>query len=151
MTRAFRPAFATAAVFATALAATVVAGAAEDPISARKALMKATGKQAGVAAAMIKGEAPFDLDKAKAAFAAFQDTAARAPALFPGPPKDGEDTAALPAIWQNKSDFEARFAKLGVDAKAAEASLTDLASLKTALGGVGKDCGGCHENYRVKK
>jgi cytochrome c556 len=27
----------------------------------------------------------------------------------------------------------------------------DLDSLKAALGAVGKDCGGCHETYRIKK
>ncbi|MGO9357769.1 MAG: c-type cytochrome [Xanthobacteraceae bacterium] len=138
-------------VVAAAMAVTVAAVAAEDPITVRKALMKATGKQAGVGAAMIKGEAPFDLAKAKAIFVAIQDTAAKAPTLFPVAAKDGDDTAALPAIWQNKADFEARFTKLGVDAKAAEASVTDLASFKTAFSGVGKDCGGCHENYRLKK
>ncbi|MDR3465393.1 MAG: cytochrome c [Xanthobacteraceae bacterium] len=132
-------------------AATVAAVAADDPIAARRALMKETGKQAAAGAAMIKGEAPFDLDKAKAIFVTIQNTAVKAPPLFPDTSKQGGETAALPAIWDNKADFEARFTKLGADAKAAEASVTDLASFKTAFGGVGKDCGGCHETYRLKK
>jgi cytochrome c556 len=49
------------------------------------------------------------------------------------------------------ADVKVRFAKLGEDAKAAEASVTDLDSLKVALGAVGKNCGGCHETYRMKK
>ena len=48
-------------------------------------------------------------------------------------------------------DFKAMFAKLGTDAKAAEGSVTDLDSFKAAFGNVGKDCGGCHQTYRVKK
>jgi cytochrome c556 len=137
-------------VGALVLGVTAVA-AQQDPIEARKALMKATGKQAAAGAAMIKGEAPFDLAKAKAIFVALQETATKAPALFPDNSKVGGETAALPKIWENKADFEAKFAKLGADAKAAEASVTDLDSFKTAFGGVGKDCGSCHETYRQKK
>jgi cytochrome c556 len=49
-------------------------------------------------------------------------------------------------------DFKARLAKLGSDAKAAEASVKDLESFKAAFGNIGKnDCGGCHEKYCVKK
>src|SRR5947208_2700512 len=113
-------------VVAGALALGITAVAAQDPIAARKALMKSTGQQAGSGAAMVKGEAPFDLAKAKAVFVAFQDTAAKAPALFPDTSKTGGETAALPKIWENKADFDARLTKFGADAKAAEASVTDL-------------------------
>jgi cytochrome c556 len=137
-----------AGMFAVTL---VAAAAADDPIAARKALMKDNGNQAKLGVAMIKGEAPFDLAKAKAIFASFEEAAAKAPPLFPDTAKEGGETAALPAIWQDKADFEARFTKFGADAKAAEASVTDLASFKTAFSGIGKDCGGCHELYRQKK
>lgn len=140
-----------ALVIAGALALGVTAVAAQDPIAARRALMKDTGKQAGGGAAMVRGEAPFDLAKAKAIFVAVQKQAAEAPALFPDNSKTGGETAALPAIWQSKADFDARFVKMGADAKAAEASVTDLDSFKVAFGGVGKNCGGCHELYRLKK
>ncbi len=123
----------------------------ESPIKARQALMKANGDQAKIAAAMAKGEKPFDLAAAKKVFATFANAAAKVPALFPPTSKTGEDTAALPAIWENMDDFKARLAKLGEDSRAAEASVTDLATFKTALGTVGKDCGGCHEKYRQKK
>lgn len=136
---------------AMVLGITVVAAQSQDPIAARKALMKATGKNAGAGAAMVRGEAPFDLAKAKEIFVAVQETAAKAPALFPDNSKEGGETAALPKIWEAKADFDARFVKLGADAKAAEASVTDLDSFKVAFGGVGKNCGGCHELYRVKK
>ncbi len=139
-------------VVAGLLAATLaVAVAADDPIKARKALMKENGNQAKVGVAMVKGEAPFDLAKAKAMFAAFEDAATKAPPLFPDTAKEGGETAALPAIWKDKADFESRFTKFGADAKAAQSSVTDLASFKTAFTAVGKDCGGCHELYREKK
>jgi cytochrome c556 len=105
---------------------------------------------------MIKGEAPFDLDKVQKIFATLEDTAAKAPALFPANSID-EATAddpfsASPKIWDDMADFKARLAKLGTDAKEAAASVKDLDSFKEAFGNIGKnDCGGCHEKYRLKK
>ena len=129
-----------------------VAAAQQDPIAARKALMKANGDQAKIGAAMMKGEAPFDLDKAQKIFATFQDAAAKAPSLFPDNSKTGGETAADPKIWEDMDDFKARFDKFGADAKDAAAKVTDLDSFKAAFGNIGKnDCGGCHENYRIKK
>lgn len=142
------------AVFAVAVIALGIGAAIaqQDPIAARKSLMKTNGDQAKVGAAMMKGEAPFDLDKVRKMFAAFEDAAEKMPSLFPANSKTGGDTAADPKIWQNMDDFKARFAKLDADAKDAIAKVTDLDSFKAAFGSIGKnDCGGCHEKYRIKK
>ncbi|HML12114.1 MAG TPA: cytochrome c, partial [Xanthobacteraceae bacterium] len=113
------------AVAAVALAVTAVA-AQSDPIAARKALMKKNGDEAKIGAAMAKGEAPFDASKVDTIFATFADAAAKAPALFPDNSKTGGDTAALPAIWENKADFDARLAKFGAAAKEAQGKVKDL-------------------------
>jgi cytochrome c556 len=144
----FASAVATVAV--VALGATVVL-AQQDPIAARKALMKANGQGAGALAKMVKGEAPFDPAMAKKAFASFEDAAAKMPALFPDNSKIGGETAASPKIWENMADLKARFVKLGNDAKAADASVKDLDSLKAAFSQLGKNCNDCHELYRLKK
>jgi cytochrome c556 len=139
------------AVAAIALGVSV-AVAQQDPIAARKALMKANGDEAKIGAAMMKGEAPFDLDKVHKIFATWEDAAAKMPSLFPDNSKTGGETAADPKIWENMDDLKARFAKLGTDAKDAAAKVTDLDSFKAAFGSIGKnDCGGCHQQYRVKK
>src|SRR6516165_10076055 len=127
-----------------------VATAQQDPIAARKALMKANGDQAKIGAAMVKGEAPFDLTKARAIFVTFVDAAGKMPALFPENSKTGGETTAAAKIWEDMADFKARFEKLGTDSKAAEAKVTDLASFKDSFGAVAKNCGGCHELYRIK-
>jgi len=137
------------AAAAVALGVTAVM-AQQDPIAARKAIMKANGQQAGIGSKMAKGEEPFALDKAKKVFATYQDVA-KAHALFPESSKTGGDTAALPAIWQNKADFEARLTKLANDAKSAEAATKDLDTFKAQFTEVQKNCGGCHETYRQKK
>lgn len=125
--------------------------AAGNPIIARQELMKDNGKHAKMGAAMAKGEAPFDLAKAKVIFATFENSAAKMPDLFPADSKTGHDTTASPKIWKNLADVKARFKKLGEDAKAASASVKDLTSFKAAFGAIGKDCGGCHREYRIKK
>jgi cytochrome c556 len=142
--------FAAGLVAAVALTTTAVV-AQQDPIAARQALMKDNGKAAGALAKMLKGESPFDLATAQQSFKTFQDVSAKMPALFPADSKTGGDTTASPKIWENMDDFKARFVKFAADAKAAEASVKDLDGLKAAMGNIGKDCGGCHETYRIKK
>jgi cytochrome c556 len=139
-----------AAVAIVALGTTAVASQ-QDPIAARKALMKANGQAAGGLAKMVKGEAPFDLPTAQKAFATFEDAASKMPVLFPDNSKIGGETTAAPKIWEDTADFKARFVKLGNDAKAANASVKDLDSLKTTFPEFAKNCGGCHEIYRIKK
>ena len=139
-------------VLAAAIAAigvtTVVAQS--DPLAARKAIMKGVGDQSRIARDMIDGKMPFNADAAKKVFATFEDAAGKMPALFPDNSKGG-DTAALPAVWENKSDFTAKFAKFGADSKAAAAQVKDLDSFKAQMGEVGKNCGGCHNTYRKKQ
>jgi cytochrome c556 len=123
----------------------------QDPIAARKAIMKKNGDEAKIGTQFMKGEAPFDLAKAKAIFAAYQDAASKAPNLFPDNSKTGGETAALPAIWEKKDDFNAKLKKFGEDAKEAEGKVTDEVSFKATFPNVQKNCGGCHETYRLKK
>ena len=136
---------------ATTLALGMSIAVAESPIAARQALMKKNGEAAKIGAAFMKGEAPFDLAKAKAIFAAYADAASKMPALFPDDSKTGEKTEALPVIWEKMDDFKAKFAKFGADAKDAQDKVTDEASFKATFPVVQKNCGGCHQTYRQKK
>jgi cytochrome c556 len=143
-------------IAAVALGVTA-AVAQQDPIAARKALMKANGDAAKTAGAMIKGDTPFDVTAAQKIFATFADAAAKMPGLFPDSSKSeagspaADAFSASPKVWEDMADFKARFAKFGDDAKAASASVKDLDSFKAAIGDIGKnDCGGCHQIYRLK-
>jgi cytochrome c556 len=140
----------------TALAVAVLAFGAtalvaqSDPIAARKALMKANGDQNRVATEMLEGKRPFNLDEAKKVLATFAEAGEKAPALFPDDSKTGGDTAALPAVWENKSDFQAKLAKFAHDSKAALDVTKDLDSFKVQITEVRKNCGGCHQTYRKR-
>jgi cytochrome c556 len=138
------------AVAVVALAATALV-AQTDPIKARKDLMEANGKQSKAGNDMVQGKQPFNLDAAKKVFAAFQEAGEKEPALFPDTSKTGGKTAALPAIWENNADFDARFAKLASDSKAAIEATKDLDTFKAQFTEVTKNCGGCHQVYRKKE
>ena len=99
------------AALATIALGASVALAQQEPIKERKELMKNNADQAKIGAAMVKGEEPFDLAKAKKIFAAFENTATKAPALFPANSIDkatsDDPYSAKPEIWQNMDDFKA--------------------------------------------
>ena len=60
------------------------------------------------------------------------------------------DYSASPKIWEDKAGFAAKiesFAKVVTEAKA---KIKDLDSLKAELPVIGKECGGCHETFRLK-
>jgi cytochrome c556 len=137
------------------LAATALLGgvtvllAQSDPIAQRKELMKSNGSHAKNVSQMVKGEAPFDAAKADAAFTTWGENAQKIPALFASPPPAGADTRALPKIWQDKADFDAKhqaFVKAVADGKGKTKSADEL---KAAFPAVSKACGDCHEPYRA--
>jgi cytochrome c556 len=122
-----------------------------DPIAARQALMKTNGRQAKLGSEMIRGNVPFDVEKAQGIFVSFIDAANKMPNLFPENSKAGGETTASPEIWLHLDDVKARFAKFAADAKAAQDSSKDVDSFRAAFRSVAQNCDGCHERYRVKK
>jgi cytochrome c556 len=136
------------AVTATAVIAQVSVSPA---IKQRQELMKGQGAAVKEPGAMMKGEMPFDLTKVQASLTSLQGSAKKAPGLFPDDSKTGGDTAALPAIWEKKSDFDPRFAKLGTDAATAAGAIKDEATFKAEWPKVVSNCGGCHKEYRKPK
>ncbi len=122
-----------------------------DPLEDREAAMKGMGKAVGAIAPIAKGEAPFDAAAVAAAFAALNESAQKidVAVMFPAG-STGE--AGSPKIWENLADFQAKMDQLKADAAAAAATApADLAALQAQFGTVTKNCGGCHELYRVKK
>ncbi len=139
------------AVLALAAGSAAVLAQSADPIAERKALMKSVGAATGTASRMVRGQAPFDLAKAKETFKTYQDVAAKMPSLYPENTKTGGDTSAAPKIWEDKAGFDAAFAKFAKDAAEASAKTTDEASFKAAFGPVAANCNSCHETYRIMR
>jgi len=135
---------------AVALASSAVV-AQSSAIAERKQIMKGVGAAAKNGAALVKGTEPYDNEKAIAVFTTYANAAAKMPSLFPEDSKTGGDTTASPKIWSDMDGFKAAFAKMEADAKAAQGSVKDLDSFKTAFSAMGRNCGACHETYRISK
>ncbi|MGO8908944.1 MAG: c-type cytochrome [Bradyrhizobium sp.] len=125
----------------------------QDQVKRTQDMMKGNGKNAGALAAMVKGEKPYDQAAVNAALAQFEDTIKKFPTLFPDSTKGLKpegDYFASPKVWEDRAGFDEHiksFAKSVADAKG---KITDLDALKATLPVIGKQCGGCHETYRVK-
>ena len=126
----------------------------QDLVKQSQDIMKANAKNlGGVLIAMVKGEKPYDQTAVAAALAQLDDTAKKLPKLYPDSLKAAKfegDYGPSPKIWEDKAGFQAKidsFAKVVTEAKA---KIKDIDSLKAVAPGIGKECGGCHETYRVK-
>ena len=138
------------AIMPIVLALGVSGALAADVIAQRRALMHDDGIAAKKLFDMAKGTVPFDLAVARASLKTLANGAEKTPLLFPDDSKTGGGTAALPAIWENKADFNARFAKFSKDVAEAIAQTKDEASFKAVNPKVFENCGGCHERYKAK-
>ena len=121
----------------------------QDVIDKRQTFMKHSAAEAKIGSSMIKGETPFDLAKVQEIYATFATDAAAMPTLFPDCSKTGDHTTAGPAVWDKSADFKAAIAKFAADIKTAQNTTKDLDGLKTNFQTIGKDCGSCHQTFRV--
>jgi cytochrome c556 len=126
----------------------------QDLVKQNQDTMKSNAKNLGGMVAMVKGEKPFDQATVTAALAQLDETAKKLPTMFPDSIKGmnpGGDYEVSPKIWEDKAGFKARidaFAKIVAEAKT---KITDLDTLKATAPAIGKECGNCHETFRIKK
>jgi cytochrome c556 len=126
----------------------------QDIVKDRQAQMKANGRAlGGTLSAMAKGDKPYDQAAIDAAFATLEDCVKKMPTAFADSTKGlkGEgDYSASPKVWDDKAGFAAKVDSFGKTVADAKAKVKDLDSLKANVGAIGKECGGCHETYRLK-
>ena len=144
----------TALVVGALLLGAGVVMAQQDLVKQNQDTMKANAKNLGGMIAMVKGEKPYDQATVTAALAQLDETAKKLPTMFPDSIKGmnpGGDYEVSPKIWDDKAGFKAKidgFAKIVTEAKT---KITDLDTLKATAPAIGKECGNCHEIFRIKK
>jgi cytochrome c556 len=125
----------------------------QDQVKQAQTYMKGNGKNAAALAAIVKGEKPYDQATVDTALAQFADTASKLPTLFPDGSKGLKtegDYSASPKVWEDKAGFSEHIASFSKAVTDAKASIKDLDTLKASFPAIGKQCGACHETFRVK-
>ena len=153
-----RSPFVISAFCAIAVAGAAFAGghAGNPAVTARKAHMQLYQHNAGLLFAMAKGDVDYSADAASAAAdnLAALSTLSQQGYWMPGTSTDdlGEQTRALPAIWQEGS----KAGEIGGSLAEAAAALAAVAgdgkeAMTGALGPVGQACTACHKDYRQSR
>jgi len=126
----------------------------QDVVKSTQAQMKATGRALGATLApMNKGEKPYDQAAVDEALKTLDETAKKLPDMFPASIKAAKfegDYNTSPKIWEDAAGFKAKIEDFTKAVSDARAKIKDLDSLKANFPAIGKACGGCHENFRVK-
>jgi cytochrome c556 len=124
----------------------------ETLVKQRQSAMTLQGKYFGPMAGMAQGKVPYNADTV-AMNAAFLDALSRMP--WDGFAESTKDvkSAALPAVWSEGAKFKEAQENFqnAVQALVKVSRGGDEAAQKAAIGGVGKTCGGCHQNFREKQ
>jgi len=126
----------------------------ETLVKQRQAAMTLQAKYFGPMAGMAQGKVPYNAETV-AYNSALLDALSRMPwdGFAPASKDSTAKTAALPAVWGEPDKFKAaqeNFHK-AVAALVAVSRGGDEAAQKAAIGGVGKACGGCHQDFREKQ
>jgi cytochrome c556 len=126
----------------------------QDLVKHSQDTMKANAKNlGGVLIAMVKGEKPYDQAAVNAALVQLEDTAKKLPTMYPASLKGAKfegDYGPSPKIWEDQAGFHAKIESFGKVVAEAKTKIKDLDSLKATAPGIGKECGGCHETFRLK-
>jgi len=138
----------TAAVVAGLVAATA-AYAQTNVIQQRRAAMKAIGEQTDIAASILKGQAPFSVEKAELVFQTYKDKMVGFEKLFP-PGSDTGETKATAAVWSDRAGYDAAIAKFNQAVADNAANGVTEAGFKAAFTAVAENCRACHQSYKSR-
>jgi len=120
-------------------------------VKQRQAGMTLIGKYFGPLGGMAAGRVPFNAQVA-ARNAGYLEVLSKLPWDGYDASTSGEKSGALPAVFSDAAKFKAAADNFQTEVGklAAAAKGGNEADIKAAVGGVGKTCGGCHDNFRQK-
>jgi cytochrome c556 len=125
-------------------------GGGAEIITARQAGYKRTGENVQEIKKAV--DAGSDLTPLAARAQEIADWARRIPTMFPPGSDTGAKTAALPAIWTDKANFDTAAAALATQADKLVQVMkaNDKAAVAAQFGATTAACGACHRNFRQR-
>ena len=129
----------------------------DKAIKARQALMQLYSFNLGILGGMAKGEVEYDADAATAAAdnllsAVSMNQSAMWPAGSHSEDAANRKNRALEAIWTTFPEITEKSKAIVTAATVMQAAAGNgLDALKGAMGGAGKSCKGCHDDFRAEK
>ena len=123
----------------------------EDVIKYRKAVMTVQAWNMRPLALMVKGQQPYDAALFAWYAGVIQSTSFMLPdAFLPG--SDKGDTRAKPEIWKDAAKFKQAVDNFNADATrlVAATKAGTLDAVKGPFGALAKNCGSCHNEFRMK-
>jgi cytochrome c556 len=123
----------------------------EDVIKYRKAVMTVQAWNMRPLGLMVKGQQPYDAALFAWYAGVIQSTSFMLPdAFLPG--SDKGDTRARPEIWTDAAKFKQVVDNFNADATklVAATKAGTLDAVKGPFGALAKNCGGCHNDFRMK-
>ncbi|MBU2871639.1 cytochrome c [Colwellia sp. E2M01] len=117
----------------------------------RQSIFKLLGSNMGPLGAMAKGKAPMNAEAVETnATRINQLSLMLADYMRTDTSKFDVKTEALPKIWQEAEHFSKAIENLTTASAAlvVAAKSNDEGAIKKAIGGVGKTCGGCHDDFK---
>ena len=124
----------------------------ETLVKQRQSAMTLIAKYFGPIAGMAQGKIPYNADVV-ARNATYLENLAQMPWDGYHESTKGEKSAARPEIWTEPAKFQEAADRLQAETVklAAAARAKDEAGVKAQWGAVGKACGACHDDFRVKQ
>ena len=116
-------------------------------VMARMHAMKDMGAEVKALVAFIEGKQAFDAERVQARVNRLAEDVARTGALFKGADEDPK-SEALPVIWEDFADFEARAEAVETFLRAEAAGLQSVDDLGPFVQKLGAQCKACHRVYR---
>jgi cytochrome c556 len=123
----------------------------EDVIKYRKAVMTVQAWNMRPMALMVKGQQPFDAALFAWYAGVVQSTSFMLPDAFAAGSDKG-DTKARPEIWKDEAKFKGVLDRFNADTLklVAATKAGTLDAVRGPFEAVGKNCGGCHKEFRMK-
>ena len=123
----------------------------EDVIKYRKAVMTVQAWNMRPLALMVKGQQPYDAALFAWYAGVIQSTSFMLPDAFAAGSDKG-DTRAKPEIWKDAAKFKQAVDNFNADAAklVAATKAGTLDAVKGPFGALAKNCGGCHNDFRMK-